>query len=152
MKSALSAFGAGLLFAAGLGMGGMTDPANVLGFLDFTGAWNPRLLFVMVGALAVHAPLRLVFARKRAAPLLGGTFAAPPKTPVDARLVVGAGIFGVGWGLSGYCPGPAVVSVASALPGPLVFMLAMALGLWLFDRLSAGAKMSKPVAPARVDG
>jgi uncharacterized membrane protein YedE/YeeE len=125
---ALLALAAGLLFGAGLALGGMTDPAVVLGFLDVAGAWNPTLAFVMGGALAVTTlGYRLAFYRAR--PLLAGRFSLPRASAIDARLLGGAALFGIGWGLAGYCPGPALASLASAHAGTAVFVLAMLAGL-----------------------
>jgi uncharacterized protein len=140
--SALGSAGlAGLLFALGLGLGGMTDPARVQGFLDFTGAWDPTLAFVMGGALAVHTPLSWLV-RRRKAPVLAPAFPSFSLTQVDRRLVAGAALFGVGWGLSGYCPGPALASLASGTSTVLLFAASMFGGMWLFgwwERLRAPA-------------
>jgi hypothetical protein len=126
----LVAFGAGLLFGVGLALGGMTDPRVVLGFLDVAGAWNPTLAFVLGGALVVTAVgYRLAFRRRR--PWLGGRFNLPRASEIDARLVGGAALFGIGWGLAGYCPGPALASLPAAHAGTLVFVLAMLAGLAL---------------------
>jgi uncharacterized membrane protein YedE/YeeE len=122
---------AGLLFGLGLGVGGMTSPAKVLGFLDIAGAWDPSLAFVMVGAIGVHAILRLLVHR-RERPLFAATFDVPPHTVIDRRIVVGSIVFGVGWGVAGYCPGPAIVAMASG-PGALVFVAAMAAGMAAFS-------------------
>lgn len=117
MKEIAFAALAGLLFAAGLAIGGMTDPAKVLGFLDVFGRWNPQLVFVMGGATGVYALLSLRRPRPRTA------------LPVDGTLVAGAAIFGVGWGLAGYCPGPAFAASATAGAGTLIFVAAMLCGL-----------------------
>jgi uncharacterized membrane protein YedE/YeeE len=110
-----------LLFAIGLGVAGMTDPRKVLGFLDVAGRWDASLALVMAGAIGVHLPfLRLVDRRKQAA--------VPGEDSVGERLLLGAALFGVGWGLAGYCPGPALVSLASGRSGVLVFVLAMVVG------------------------
>lgn len=120
---------AGVLFGAGLVISGMTDPRNVLSFLDVTGAWNPSLAAVMVGAIGVHALALRVFRRQRT-PLCAGAFQAPPAGKLDVRLLVGAAVFGAGWGLAGYCPGPAVVS--SGWSGDaLAFTAAMVAGMAL---------------------
>ncbi|TVP51630.1 MAG: YeeE/YedE family protein [Halomonas sp.] len=112
---------AGLLFGLGLAISGMTDPARVLGFLDVAGAWDPTLIFVLGGAVVTSfIGYRLVF--KRSAPLLGGVFQLPTKQELDVRLLGGAALFGIGWGLSGYCPGPAIASVGD-LSLPLSAML-----------------------------
>src|SRR5262245_52978645 len=114
MRSALIAFSSGALFAVGLVISGMTQPAKVIGFLDFAGAWDASLAFVMVGALAVHLVAYRIVAR-RTAPVFANAFEIPTATAVDRRLVWGAAIFGVGWGLAGYCPGPVLVSLGSAM-------------------------------------
>ncbi len=131
MKALLTAALAGLLFALGLGWGGMMEPARVQAFLDFTGAWDPSLAFVMGGALALHAPLAW-WIRRRQAPVLAPAFPAVTRTRVDGRLVTGAALFGVGWGLAGYCPGPALASVPSGMGMGVLFVLAMFGGMWLF--------------------
>lgn len=115
----LVALFAGALFGLGLAVSGMMDPATVTGFLDFAGDWDPTLMFVMGGALLVSIPaVRLVLRRSR--PVLADGFALPTKSAVDARLLGGAGLFGVGWGLSGFCPGPAVAALVPALAAGLV--------------------------------
>ncbi len=125
---------AGLVFGIGLAVSGMTDPAKVRGFLDLFGAWDPSLMFVMIGAIGVHAStLRLVL--RRSSPMFAREFDLPGPAPIDARLVAGAAIFGIGWGLGGVCPGPALVSIGSFGLAPLVFATAMALGVVL-ERVS----------------
>ncbi|CAN5239075.1 YeeE/YedE thiosulfate transporter family protein [soil metagenome] len=128
----------GALFGAGVCISGMVRPSKVLGFLDFGGAFDASLLLVMASALAVSIVTWQIVARLRA-PRFGGGFPPPPSTIVDLRLVGGAAIFGVGWGLSGYCPGPAVVSLVSGVPAVFVFCAAMAAGMFaigLRDRSS----------------
>lgn len=132
----LAAAASGLIFGAGLAISGATDPAVVLAFLDFFGDWDARLLFLMGGAIAVNAPLTW-WIRRRRAPLLQPSFRvpvshAPWRAQIDAPLVIGSALFGVGWGLSGYCPGPAIVSVSSVVDGSLAaltFTLSMVLGM-----------------------
>lgn len=127
----VASFVAGLLFAVGLGIGGMLHPAKVIGFLDFLGDWDPSLLFVMGGGmLASFAFLRL--ARRRERPLLDERFHLPTASKVDAPLVAGAALFGVGWGLAGYCPGPGIVSVSTLSVDALLFFGAMAAGMLAF--------------------
>jgi uncharacterized protein len=133
-RSEVISFGAGLVFALGLGLAGMTQPSKVLAFLDVSGAWDPALAFVMIGAIGVHASL-LWLGRRRAKPALAPVFEARSRQGVDARLVVGAALFGVGWGASGFCPGPALVSLMSFSPPVWLFVAAMAAGmaaLWPF--------------------
>jgi uncharacterized membrane protein YedE/YeeE len=124
MKSTAVAFACGLIFALGLGLGEMTDPNRILGFLDLFGHWDPTLVFVMIGAIAVHLPVRRL-GRRPGAP------GQPDSSRIDARLVTGAALFGVGWGLSGYCPGPALVSLVTAGAGVLLFVAAMIAGILL---------------------
>ncbi len=119
---------AGLIFALGLAISGMTDPARVTGFLDVTGAWDPRLALVMVAAIAVHFPFVRI-AKQRSHPIFDDKFHWPTPKAIDAKLVIGSAIFGIGWGLSGYCPGPALVSLGRAMSGTIVFVLAMCAGI-----------------------
>ena len=145
MRPSLSAFLSGLLFALGLGLSGMTNPGNVLGFLDIAGDWDFRLAFVMGGAIAVHAALRpLILQRER--PLFAAKFPSFPVSRVDVKLLAGAAIFGVGWGLGGYCPGPALTSISSGAPQVLVFVPAMFAGMYLAQVLQArrGASARAP--------
>jgi uncharacterized membrane protein YedE/YeeE len=127
MKSATSAFGAGALFGAGLAISGMTKPSKIIGFLDPFGAWDPSLAFVMIGAIAVHFVAHRLIAR-RASPLFDAMFHWPTRKEIDARLVIGAAIFGVGWALAGFCPGPGLVAAASGMAPALVFVVGMTLG------------------------
>lgn len=128
MKQILAGLAVGLLFGSGLAIAGMTDPRVVVGFLDVAGAWNPTLVFVLVGAVVTtFIGYRLVLRRDR--PLWESSFHLPSATSVDARLLGGAGLFGVGWGLSGYCPGPALASATSLQPGTLTFLVAMLIGM-----------------------
>jgi hypothetical protein len=125
---ALVAAVAGAIFGAGLLLSGMTDPAKVLGFLDVTGAWDGSLAFVMMGAIGVHAvAYRLI--RRRERPLLEAGFHVPLRCDLDGKLVLGAALFGAGWGLAGFCPGPALVAAASGATSALVFAAAMVVGM-----------------------
>lgn len=136
MKAVLLGLGAGVLFGTGLVLAGMTRPAKVIAFLDVAGDWDPSLAFVVVGAIAVHlVAWRLVPRLGR--PLGGGHFALPTRTDIDARLVVGAVLFGLGWGLGGYCPGPALTAAASGAPSTLLFVGAMIVGIWAHARWEA---------------
>ncbi|MCY1020569.1 DUF6691 family protein [Pyxidicoccus sp. MSG2] len=146
MKAVLMAGLTGLLFALGLGIGGMTDPARVMGFLDVAGDWDPSLLFLMAGAVGTHAVLRR-FILKRPQPVLAPAFPKPAQTPVDRRLVGGAALFGIGWGLAGYCPGPALVSLAKGAPTVLLFVAAMLAGMGLFRGWEAAVMRRKSVGP-----
>jgi uncharacterized membrane protein YedE/YeeE len=124
----------GLLFGVGLIVSGMADPSKVLGFLDLAGRWNPSLAFVMAGAiLAALAGFRFAAGRERS--LLGGAMRLPGATKIDRRLVLGGLAFGVGWGLAGYCPGPALASLASGGAKPLIFSAAMVAGMLIFELL-----------------
>ncbi|WP_372614820.1 DUF6691 family protein [Halomonas sp.] len=128
----LAGYIAGLVFGLGLAISGMTDPARVLGFLDVAGAWDPTLMFVLGGAVVTNfIGYRLVLRRK--APLYGNAFQLPTRQDLDARLIGGATLFGIGWGLSGYCPGPAFASIAG-LTGPLVAMLVAMVAGWFLAR------------------
>jgi uncharacterized membrane protein YedE/YeeE len=145
----LAAFGSGALFGVGLIVSGMSDPAKVRGFLDVFGAWDPSLAFVMAGAIGVHAPLVWLVARRRA-PFAAHAFSVAPKRRVDGRLVLGSAIFGVGWGASGYCPGPALVSLPAAGTLGVLFVLSLLLGSWLvsaFERLNSGAAQENNALP-----
>jgi hypothetical protein len=124
----------GLLFGVGLDLAGMTQPAVVLGFLDVFGRWDPRLAFVMLGAVLTTAiGYRLVLRRPR--PLLEDRFQLPTARRPDARLIGGAALFGIGWGIAGYCPGPALASLSGAAPSLLALVIAMIAGWWLAARL-----------------
>jgi len=123
----LTALLAGILFGGGLLLAGMTDPANVLGFLDVLGEWRPQLALVMAGAALVAAPA-FYWMRKRQRSVLGDPVTLPDRTTIDRPLLVGAGIFGVGWGLAGICPGPGIVLLTSGRPVAWLFMLAVAAG------------------------
>lgn len=122
-------FAAGVVFGVGLVISGMIDPAKVLNFLDITGNWDPSLAFVMAGAIAVTAAGYWI-GKKRARPLFEETFRWPSSSIVDRQLVGGAAIFGVGWGLVGLCPGPALASLTLAAPATLAFVPAMLAGIW----------------------
>lgn len=132
----LAALGSGLLFGAGLVLSGMTRPEKVVGFLDLGGAWDPSLAFVMAGAIAVHA-LAYRWVRGRRAPLFGARFGVPTRRDIDFKLLLGAGLFGAGWGIGGYCPGPGIVSLVAGGAGPVVFVLAMLLGMVATAKLEA---------------
>lgn len=132
MKPALTSFVSGVVFALGLGIGGMTQPAKVIGFLDFAGNWDPSLAIVMIGAIAVHALFYRMF-RNLSSPLLSPALTLPTRTDIDLRLVGGAVIFGLGWGLAGFCPGPALTSLASGNTAPVILSVAMIAGMLLYE-------------------
>jgi len=128
----LSALMAGLMFGIGLIVSGMTDPGKVQGFLDLTGQWNPSLILVMGGAIAVALPA-FRWAAGRAQTWLGLPLQLPSNKAVDARLLLGAASFGAGWGLTGFCPGPALVAMAAGSRQALLFTLAMLAGMAIFE-------------------
>ena len=120
----------GLLFGIGLIVSGMSNPAKVLNFLDLAGTWDPSLAFVMGGAVLVaFFGYRIVL--KREMPIMGAKFDVPTRTDIDMRLIVGPALFGVGWGLGGFCPGPALTAIGLAATGTLIFVPAMLLGMWI---------------------
>lgn len=121
-------FATGLVFGLGLALAGMTSPDRVLGFLDVAGTWDPSLAFVMGGAVLTATPL-FALSRRRAKPLAGAAFDQPPTTAIDRRLIGGAALFGIGWGLAGICPGPALVNLAIAPAQSLAFVAAMIAGI-----------------------
>jgi uncharacterized membrane protein YedE/YeeE len=134
MKANLAAGTVGFLFALGLGISGMTDPQKVLSFLDIFGKWDPSLAFVMIGAILVHLPLyRLI--RRQMSPRLCSEWHIPENSKITPSLMMGAMIFGMGWGLAGYCPGPAITSLATLNFRPLIFVATMILGMFLFKVL-----------------
>ena len=136
MKNNLAALIVGVIFALGLGISGMTRPEKVIGFLNVFGGWDASLAFVMAGAIGVHAiAYRLI--RRRSSPLFSTQFYVPTSKELTPSLLVGAVIFGVGWALAGYCPGPAITSLASFQIRPVVFVVAMILGMMIFRTYQA---------------
>jgi uncharacterized membrane protein YedE/YeeE len=127
-----SEFAVGLLFGIGLILSGMTDPGKVIGFLDLFGAWDPSLALVMGGAILVGV-FAFAVAKKRTTTFLGDALHLPGSRDIDRRLVVGGLLFGTGWGLAGFCPGPALVSLGMGQPKAVVFVLAMLAGMMLFE-------------------
>lgn len=130
LRTLLAALLAGALFGLGLAVSGMTDPQRILGFLDVAGAFDPTLLFVLGGAVGTTM-LLFRFVLRRPAPVLAERFQVSQLRSVDARLLVGAGVFGIGWGLAGYCPGPALVGLGVLSPEALWFVPAMLAGMAL---------------------
>jgi uncharacterized membrane protein YedE/YeeE len=144
---------AGALFGLGLAVSGMMNPAKVIGFLDFAGGWDPTLAFVMGGALLVTVPaFRLILGRPR--PILADGFVLPTRSALDARLLGGAALFGVGWGLSGFCPGPAVAALVTGLAPVFAFVTAMVAGMvlyaWIFERSDRAGVKTRPADPEGV--
>ena len=135
----------GLLFGLGLILSGMSDPAKVLGFLDLAGKWNPSLAFVMGGAIAVGL-LVFPFVTRRSTSILGDAMRLPTATRIDLRLLLGGVAFGVGWGLAGYCPGPALASLAFGGIKSVLFVVAMLVGMAVFELLERAKTkaVSKP--------
>ena len=128
----------GALFGFGLSLSGMLDPARVIGFLNpASGHWDPSLAFVLGGAVAVAVP-GVMLQRRLRRPVLDDRFHLPEKTEIDGRLLAGAALFGAGWGLAGFCPGPAVSALSVGLAPVFLFVAAMAAGMMLHDRVIAG--------------
>lgn len=139
MRLFLASLFIGALFGAGLTVSEMVNPAKVIGFLDFAGDWDPTLGVVMAAALAVSAP-GFAMARRRIAPFLGGAFRIPSRRDVDVRLIGGAVVFGIGWGLAGFCPGPAIAALAAGLWPVFVFVAAMVTGIGLYRVFATRSK------------
>ena len=139
------ALASGLLFGLGLATSGMLDPARVLGFLDFAGAWDPSLAFVLGGAVFVSmAGTRL--AGRLPGPALAEKFDIPASRRIDGRLIVGSALFGIGWGLAGFCPGPALATVSLGIPKALIFVAAMLVGMWCFGITDRGVRSKEAEA------
>lgn len=143
MKHRLVFLITGLLFGFGLSISGMVLPEKVLGFLDVTGNWDPSLALVMAGAILVHIPF-VRWAQRRGQSLLGDAFQLPKRKDIDAKLIVGAVLFGIGWGITGICPGPGIVNLVTLAPGIVAFVGAMLVGMILFSvyekRVASGQK------------
>jgi len=129
---AVSSFIVGLIFGIGLIFAGMTYPSKVIGFLDISGLWDPSLAFVMAGAILVGL-IAFRFARNRTMNFLGGTIRLPTKNDIDKRLIVGSLLFGMGWGMAGFCPGPALVSLGTGSSKAIIFVISMIAGMALFE-------------------
>ena len=145
MRLMIASFVGGLVFGLGLLISGMTEPAKVLGFLDIFGAWDATLAFVMAGAVTVAA-IGFALARRRSAPVLASHFSWPARSDIDAPLVIGSALFGIGWGLSGICPGPALVNLAGLSTPILVFVAAVVVGMFgheLWQRRNAAIDPAK---------
>jgi len=139
MKRNIFALVVGLIFGLGLCFSGMYQPAKVIGFLDLAGDWDPSLAFVMAGAIAVAFPA-FWLARRRSAAWVGGAIELPTKRAIDAPLVAGSAIFGIGWGLGGVCPAPGVVDLGFFSPGAAIFVVSMAAGMLIY-RAAAGRRL-----------
>ncbi len=148
MAKIVSAFAVGLLFGLGLLVSGMADPAKVLAFLNVTGRWDPSLSFVMAGAVAVSATGYFV-ARRRGRPLLASRLEIPTRRDLDPRLIAGAAVFGLGWGLAGLGPGPALTLLTVAPAQAMTFVVAMVAGMLLFRLVPRAA--AKPAAVQGAD-
>ncbi len=151
MIAYVTVFLSGLLFALGLGISGMTLPQKVLGFLDFwSGHWDPSLAFVMVFSAGTYMLLhRVVLARKR--PVFAIKFSMPTRSDIDERLVVGAALFGIGWGMVGFCPGPATTALVSGADGTLVFYVSMIAGMYVFGTLDVIGSMESDSGVSGID-
>ena len=136
----LAVFAAGLLFALGLGISGMTLPQKVIGFLNFAGDWDPSLALVMASSAGVFLVLHRSVLRRRA-PLFDTEFHVPTRTDIDGPLIVGAVLFGIGWGMVGFCPGPAVTALVSGQTQVWVFFMAMVLGMYAEGTLSVSNRI-----------
>jgi uncharacterized membrane protein YedE/YeeE len=146
MKTIICAAFSGALFGAGLVISGMTDPEVVLAFLTLNEQWNPALIAVM-GSAVVVASLGFALARRRGRPVFAEQFSEPGSSKIDARLVGGAVIFGAGWGLAGYCPGPALVGAASLDYRALLFIAAYGVGMWLYQLFLSPSRVSPDTQP-----
>lgn len=135
MNMIVAAFMSALLFGLGLGISGMTLPTKVIGFLDITGDWDISLMFVMVGAILTHA-VSYRFITKRASPLFAAKFSVPTRRDLDRNLIIGAAIFGIGWALGGFCPGPALVTITTGKPEVIVFVGCMIAGMFIQRNIS----------------
>lgn len=138
LASTVAALGAGLIFGLGLSLSGMLDPARVRGFLDVTGAWDPSLMFVLGGAVSVSA-LGYQLSRRLPKPALASEFQIPKNRRIDAQLLVGSALFGIGWGLSGFCPGPAVAALSTGALPVAVFVATMLIGMTAHRLVTQGA-------------
>lgn len=146
MRQIIASLVSGLLFGIGLVVSGMTDPAKVLNFLDLAGSWDPSLAFVMGGAVAV-ATIGYRLALRQTQPFLAERFHLPTRTDLDRPLLIGSALFGIGWGMSGLCPGPAVTSIAFAQTGLLVFVPAMLVGMMAARMRLGKAPVARGTAP-----
>ena len=145
MATVFTSLLAGLVFGLGLIVSGMANPAKVLGFLDLAGAWDPSLAFVMAGAIAVAA-VTFALAKRRTVSLLGTDMRLPNSRDIDRRLVIGSVLFGIGWGVAGFCPGPGLVALGMGEPKALVFVGAMLVGMGVFELAERRKQASRLLA------
>jgi uncharacterized membrane protein YedE/YeeE len=143
MLAVISSLLIGTVLGAELAVSQMMNPAKVIGFLDFSGNWDPSLALVMLGAIIAALP-GFALARKRSSPLIGDHFQVPTRRDIDARLLAGAVVFGIGWGMSGFCPGPALAALSSGLSAVFAFVAAMVTGMALFAALPGNRRQLKP--------
>jgi len=134
VKSNIASFFCGILFSIGLGISGMTQPQKVIGFLDIFGEWDISLAFVMFGAVLSYLILQLWIQRKFSMPLLGDSFQIPSSKDLDRSLIIGSMLFGLGWGLGGYCPGPVITSLGSGSLDAMMFVFSMGVGMLMADK------------------
>ena len=146
MTTVFTSLLAGIVFGLGLIVSGMANPAKVVGFLDLAGAWDPSLAFVMAGAIAVAA-FAFAFAKKRTVSFLGASMKLPGSRDIDRRLVIGSVLFGIGWGVAGFCPGPGLVALGMGEIKALVFVGAMLLGMGIFELIER-RKAASPLRAA----
>lgn len=141
MKQVWASLAAGAIFGVGLGVAGMTQADKVIDFLDLTHQWDPSLAFVMIGAIGVHMAL-YTWILRGPSPLFADRFGIPTRQDIDARLVAGSALFGVGWALGGYCPGPGLVSLSSGTLNAVVFVIALTVGMALFRQVDQRMRSS----------
>lgn len=142
MNKNIVSFFVGLIFAIGLGISGMTKPQKVVGFLDVLGNFDPSLIFVMIGAIATHF-ITYKLIRKKATPLFHNEWLVPNKKEITPSLIAGSFIFGIGWAIGGFCPGPSIVSLTSLQSGPIVFFISMIVGMFFFKFVDHFLKFKK---------
>lgn len=136
---------AGLVFGVGLIVSGMANPAKVLGFLDLTGAWDPSLALVMAGAIGISF-FAFLFAKKRTLSLIGADMKLPAGRTIDRRLIIGSTLFGIGWGVAGFCPGPGLVALGMGEVKALIFVAAMLAGMAVFEFFERSRSTEQPAA------
>jgi uncharacterized membrane protein YedE/YeeE len=132
MKSGVYAFFIGVLFSLGLGISQMTNPSKVIGFLDITGNWDPSLAFVMGGALSIYLLGYKLILPRRSKPIDGGEFQIPTRKDIDAQLIIGSVVFGIGWALAGFCPGPGITAIVTGQEQVLTFAASMSVGVLIY--------------------